>query len=362
VRRWAARELADERRLSGSVVALTADRHAVLTGPGALELHPAPAPEPGPHDLVVRPDAVGICGTDLELFSGEMTYLASGFARYPIVPGHEWTGVVTATGADVAGFAVGDRVVGEVPIGCGTCALCTSGRYHLCPNRTETGIAGRPGAMTGRMVFPAAAAHLVPVGVNPADAALVEPLSVAYRGFSRAGVQEGEALAVVGAGTIGMLCALTATALGVSDVHLVEVDPDRRRFAASLGLDVSATPRGRVPRVVEASGTAGGVAAALEACGDGGSVVLLGLTGTATTPVDLDRVVVRDLTVQGSLGSPGIWPEVVALVADGRVRPSVLVSHRFALDEAAAAFALAAGREPGVRKVLVLPNEGPNHG
>ena len=336
---------------------ITADRHAVLTGPGALEVRAAPAPAPGPHDLVIRPDAVGICGTDLELLAGSMTYLASGLAGYPIVPGHEWTGLVAATGAEVTGFAVGDRVVGEVPIGCGSCAQCTSGRYHVCPNRTETGIAGRPGAMASTLVFPAASAHLLPDGIDAADAALVEPLSVAYRGVARAGVQPGEPLAVVGAGTIGMLAALTAQALGIADVRLVEVDPDRRRFAAELGLHVSAALDERVPRVVEASGTAGGIAAALETCLDGGSVVLLGLTGAPATPVDLDRVVVRDLTVQGSLGSPGVWPEVVALVASGQVRPSVLVSHRFGLADAAAAYALAASREPGVRKVLVLPNQ-----
>jgi L-iditol 2-dehydrogenase len=334
------------------------DRHAVLTGPGALELRPAPAPEPGPHDLVVRPDAVGICGTDLELLSGAMTYLTSGFARYPIVPGHEWTGVVAAVGAQVDGFAAGDRVVGEVPIGCGTCAQCAAGRYHLCPRRTETGIAGREGAMATSLVFPASSAHRVPPGVDPADAAMVEPFAVAYRGVVRSGVRPGEALAVVGGGTIGLLAALTARALGVDDVRVVEIDPDRRRFAAGLGLDVSAVPAVGVPRVVEASGTAAGVGAALEACRDGGSVVLLGLTGAPATPVDLDRVVVRDIMLQGSLGSPGVWSDVVALVAERRVRPSALVSHRFPLDDAPAAFALAAAREPGVRKILVLPNEG----
>jgi 2-desacetyl-2-hydroxyethyl bacteriochlorophyllide A dehydrogenase len=335
----------------------TVDRHAVLTGPGTLELLAADPPEPGPHDLVVRPDAVGVCGTDLELVAGSMTYLTSGFARYPIVPGHEWTGVVTATGAAVGGFAVGDRVVGEVPIGCGSCAQCAAGRYHVCPHRTETGIAGRAGAMATTLVFPAAAAHRLPPSVDPADAAMVEPLSVAYRGVTRSGVRRGEALTVIGGGTIGLLCALTAKALGIDDVHVVELDPDRRRFAEGLGLAVSAAPAGPAPRVVEASGTAGGIVAALDACLDGGSVVLLGLTGAAATPVDLDRVVVRDITLHGCLGSPGVWSDVVALVAERRLRPSVLVSHRFALDDAPAAFALAARREPGVRKILVLPNE-----
>ncbi|OLT14667.1 hypothetical protein BJF78_17695 [Pseudonocardia sp. CNS-139] len=166
--------------------AVPTDLHAVLTGPGALELRAVPRPEPGPGDLLVHPDAVGVCGTDLELFSGAMTYLASGFTAYPIVPGHEWTGVVAAVGAGVTGFAAGDRVVGECAIGCGVCPRCAAGSHHLCPDRTETGIARRAGGMAGHLVFPAASAHRLPAGADPADAALVEPLSVAYRAVRRA--------------------------------------------------------------------------------------------------------------------------------------------------------------------------------
>ncbi|OLT14668.1 hypothetical protein BJF78_17700 [Pseudonocardia sp. CNS-139] len=156
-----------------------------------------------------------------------------------------------------------------------------------------------------------------------------------------------------------MLCALVARAVGLTDVRLVEVDADRRRFATDLGLDVTDTLDEQVPRVVEASGSAGGIAAALDACADGGSVVLLGLTGAPTTPVDLDRVVVRDLTVLGSLGSPGVWPEVVALVAEGKVRPSVLVSHRFGLTDVAAAYTLAARREAASARFSSCPERGP---
>ncbi len=331
-------------------------RHVLLVAPGRLELAVTGGLRPGPDDLVVRPDAVGICGTDLELLDGSMTYLASGFTRYPIVPGHEWSGVVTALGDDVDGFAVGDRVVGECSIGCGRCEWCVGGSYHLCADRTETGIAGRAGALTGCFAFPGRAAHRIPDGVSAADAALIEPLAVAYRGLTRLGVRENEPLGIVGAGTIGLLTALTARALGIEDIRVSEVEPTRRRFASDLGFSVVDTEiAGQVPRVVEASGTADGVRAGLRLCREGGEVVLLGLTGARSVAVDLDGVVARDVTVHGSLGSPSVWPDVIDLVADRRIRPSILVSHEFPLSESAAAFELARSRSPGVRKILIRP-------
>src|SRR3954462_950384 len=96
------------------------------------ELGERPARERGPGELLIAPSAVGICGTDVEIFDGSLAYFRMGLARYPIVPGHEWTGVVVDTGAGVKGFAPGDRVVGEVAIGCGVCVRCRAGRSHLC--------------------------------------------------------------------------------------------------------------------------------------------------------------------------------------------------------------------------------------
>jgi 2-desacetyl-2-hydroxyethyl bacteriochlorophyllide A dehydrogenase len=331
-------------------------RRATITAPRQLELRMATPREPGPHDLVIHPDAIGICGTDLELLDGTMPYLASGFATYPLVPGHEWTGIVTDVGQAVTEFALGDRVVGECSVGCGGCTPCLQGAYHLCQARTETGIAGRDGALSTQLIFPTRAAHHVPGNVSAADAALIEPLAVAYRGVRRTGAEPSEPLAVIGAGTIGLLCALVARALGTEDVELIDRHAARRDFAASLGFPV-AEPRAGHPvrRVIDASGTGPGVATALETCDEGGTVVLLGLTGTPTCPIDVDSIVVRDLTVRGSLGSPNVWPEVIQIVARGQVQPSKLVSHQFTLDDVAEAFELAAQRDPSIRKVIVRP-------
>ena len=142
-----------------------------------------PDPTPGEGELLIAPSAVGICGTDVEIFEGSLAYFRMGIASYPIVPGHEWAGEVVDVGRGVTGFSPGDRVVGEVAIGCGVCVRCRAGRQHLCARRTETGIVHMDGAMASRLVFPAAFAHRVEL---PARAAgLVEPTSVALHAVRR---------------------------------------------------------------------------------------------------------------------------------------------------------------------------------
>ena len=137
--------------------------HAIeFHGAERLELVERPDPAPVAGQLLIAPSAVGICGTDIEIFEGSLAYFRMGIAEYPIVPGHEWTGVVVDVGEGVTGFSPGDQVVGEVAIGCGVCVRCQAGRSHLCARRTETGIVHMDGAMATRMVFPAAYAHVVP--------------------------------------------------------------------------------------------------------------------------------------------------------------------------------------------------------
>ena len=333
---------------------LDAPIRAELLAPRELRLAPVPPSRPAAGWLEIAPDAVGVCGTDLELYDGTMPYLTNGFSHYPLVPGHEWTGLVTAVGDGTQGFAIGDRVVGECSIGCGSCDRCASGDYHLCPRRAETGIAGQPGGLQQRLLFPAASAHRLKPTVAPADAAMVEPLAIAYRALLRTGAEAGDHVVVIGAGTIGLFCALVGQSLGMR-VELVEIAPDRAGFATSLGLELAPHERADAPFVIEASGSAGGRRDAVRRCAAGGTVVLVGFSG-AIGELDLDDVVVRDVTLRGSLGSPAVWPEVIRLIERGVVRPSVVVSHEFDLEHAEEAFRLAAMHGAGVRKILVRPN------
>jgi len=255
-------------------------------------------------------------------------------------------------GEGVEGFAPGDQVTGETPLGCGRCPRCQAGDYHLCAFRTETGILNRDGAMASRMVFPARAAHHAG-GIPARAAALIEPATVALNGVRRGFVADRRVL-VVGAGTIGLLAAQCASAEAAASVELADTREDRLALAASLGFARHGGDEYDV--VILCAGGAGALDFSLRTVRPGGTVVVLGLSGLPAVPVDMDSVVVRDLTVHGVLGSPHVWPDAIELVRSGRVQTEPLVSGVYALG--AMADALQRLSEPGSLKVLIEPAAG----
>lgn len=334
-------------------------------GDERLELVERPDPAPAAGQLLIAPSAVGICGTDVEIFEGSLAYFRMGIAEYPIVPGHEWTGVVVDVGEGVTGFTPGDQVVGEVAIGCGVCVRCQAGRSHLCARRTETGIVHMDGAMASRMVFPAAYAHVVPFSSR--QAALVEPTSVALHGVTR-GKVAGQHVVVIGIGPIGLLAAQIARAHGAASVTVSDTREDRMTLAASLGFtpfegraaewdDPVATAAGATfdgPDVaLLCAGGPGAIAAAFAAVRPGGTVVALGLSGRPELPFDWDGLVVRDIDLIGVLGSVGYWQGAIDLIASGAVKTEPLVTRAFALEDTRDA--LERLIDPGSLKVLIEP-------
>ena len=327
-----------------------------VEGPGAAVVVGASSPVAGPGELLLAPLLVGLCATDLELINGSLIYLRTGQTKLPITPGHEWVADVVALGPGVTGFAVGDRVVGECSVGCGSCAACVAGAYHRCQDKQETGIIGIDGALAERMVFPAHSAHRVPGTIAPADAALVEPTAVAYRALLRLDPPAGASVLIVGGGTLGYLAAVLA--MNVRGLHVAVLDTSPRNTARLTGVGAR-TPLAAetFDYVLEAAGTPSALGAALDRLRPGGRIVLIGLTGEPTVPVAVDRLVVGDQTVIGSVGSPGVWPEVIGLLATGAIRPSALVTHTFALESFRDAMDLLnAGADHAVGKILIAPN------
>src|SRR5580693_616182 len=157
-------------------------RAFVISGPGQAAVRDIEPPEPGPGQVVVDVERAGVCGTDVEFFTGHMVYLRTGEARYPVRIGHEWCGVVTRAGDEASAAWLGQRVTGDTMLGCGQCERCRSGRQHLCADRFEIGIRGGwPGALAEQLLVPASALLPLPDRIGATAGALVEPGGNALR-------------------------------------------------------------------------------------------------------------------------------------------------------------------------------------
>jgi threonine dehydrogenase-like Zn-dependent dehydrogenase len=323
-------------------------RAFVIEGPGRGSVREVDPPSASRGEVVVDVARVGVCGTDVELFSGEMAYLHSGEAAYPLRIGHEWCGTVRSVGPDVDEGWVGRRVTGDTMLGCGRCDRCHDGRQHLCADRFEVGIRnGWPGALAEKLAVPATSLLALPDAVDDVRGALVEPGGNAWRALEAAAVGPGERLLVLGAGAIGLLVALMARASGV-DVHLLARREPSVRFAESLGFEhvwtTSSMPSGPFHAVVDASNAAQLPALAVDLVEPGRRVVWIGLSGRPSL-VDSRQVVFKDLTAIGILSaSPGL-PGALDLFATNRVDPAPLVAAVVGLD--AVAGVLGGARDPG---------------
>lgn len=323
-------------------------RAVVLTGPGECSVEEVPAPAAAPGDVVVDVARVGVCGTDVELFTGEMAYLQSGHASYPMRPGHEWAGTVSAVGEGVDPAWIGRRVMGDTMLGDGTCRRCLRGHQHVCDNRGELGVRdGRPGALAEQVAVPASSLHVLPDSVDETLGALVEPGGNSLRAALAAAVGPGDRALVLGPGTIGLLAAMFLRAAG-AEVHLMGRADESLTFARSLGFEhawtEAALPGRPFDAVVDASNAAHLPSLALDLVEPAGRVVYVGLAGTPST-IDTRTLALKDVTAVGILsGSSGLRATIDAY-AGGTVAPRRLVAATVGLEQVGAV--LAGGRPPG---------------
>jgi threonine dehydrogenase-like Zn-dependent dehydrogenase len=317
-------------------------RAYVLTAPyegGVLEV-PVPAADAG--EVVVDVQRVGLCGTDVEFFTGEMAYLHQGHSAYPMRLGHEWAGTVATVGDGVDPAWVGRRVMGDTMLGDQSCRRCRRGRQHVCAHRQEVGIRGnRPGALAEQIAVPAWSLHPLPDSVDPVLGALVEPGGSAFRAAQAAELSPGDRALVLGPGTIGLLAAMFVRAAG-AEVHLMGLTAESLAFARSLGFAHGWTERDLpdlpFDAVIDASYAAQLPALALERVEPGGRVVYVGISGVPSA-IDTRTLVLKDVTAVGILSaSPGL-DATIAAYASGAVDPRPLVAATVALDEVGAVLA-----------------------
>jgi threonine dehydrogenase-like Zn-dependent dehydrogenase len=317
-------------------------RAFVITGPGTALVQEVAPPEARAGEVIVDVERAGVCGTDMEFFSGAMSYLHTGQARYPIRIGHEWSGAVSAVGAQVDAAWIGRRVTGDTMLGCGHCHRCTGGRQHVCADRYEIGIRnGWPGALAEQVPVPVRSLQVLPDAVDATLGALVEPGGNALRAVRGARVSAGQRLLVLGPGTIGLLAAQIAAAQG-AEVHLMGHSDASLRFAASIGF-VHVWTRQTLPdlpwdAVVDASNAAALPALAADLVEPGGRVVYVGLAGEPSM-LDSRALVLKDVTAVGVLSASGGFPGTVERYASGAVDPRPLVAATVGLDDVAAVLA-----------------------
>jgi len=305
-----------------------------------------PEPEAAEGEAIVRVSLAGICGTDLELVAGYKGFVG--------IPGHEFVGVVEES--EHAGEWVGRRVVGEINVGCRECPLCEAAGQGHCRERRVLGIVGMDGAMAERVALPVANLHAVPDAVPDESAVFAEPLAAACRILEQVEIGVGTRAVVLGAGRLGVLCALVLKHAG-AEVQAVARYARSRTLLASAGVTVFASaplvPPG-ADVVVDATGAADGLAAARLLVRPRGTLVL---KSTCASPrgaqaLEPTALVVDEVTVVGSRCGP--IDHALRLLASGVIDPRPLIDATYPLSRGADAFAAAAGR--GALKVLLTPD------
>jgi len=336
-----------------------APRAVVIDAPNRLAIRRLDPQRPGRDEAVVRVAFAGICGSDQEIMRGTRP---AGYVRYPIVPGHEWSGTVVTVGAGADPSLVGRAVVGEGFRSCQTCDPCRAGEGNLCSaGYDETGFT-RQGAWASHLVVPARLLHVLPDGADLRAAAGLEPAAVVAAACRTAMAVPGERVAVVGGGMLGLLTVQMLRAASPAELVVIHPSDRRAELARRCGasrlvpVDDAAALAGRFDVVVEAAGAPGTARLAASIARRGGRVVLTGIAADDDRPLAPVDLVLNQITVHTVFGAPSrAWTHAVRAFAAGLVDPGVLVTHEFALDDVREAFRVLDERSDDVVKVLLRP-------
>ncbi|HVF19592.1 MAG TPA: alcohol dehydrogenase catalytic domain-containing protein [Mycobacteriales bacterium] len=332
-------------------------RAVVYRGEHDVRVEDVPEPElVAATDAVVRVRKAAICGSDLHFYNGRVPGVFEG-----TVVGHEYVGTVVAVGSDVTRFAVGDEVVGSFQIACGSCGPCRLGRFNLCDDLGVLGYGIFVGDLAGSQAelvrIPYADVNLlaIPPGISPEQALFAgDIMTTGWYAAGIADVQPGNSVVVVGSGPVGAFAQMAAHAMGAAKVVALDMVPSRLALAESLGsIGVNTAERsgsvavedilgGQADVVIETVGRPAALVTAIDCVRPGGTVSVIGVHTEFEYPLPLGNLFTRNITLQfgGSCNVQGWWEQAMAAIASGQVDPTVIVSHRMPLDDAAEGYRL----------------------
>ncbi|MDQ1626443.1 MAG: hypothetical protein QOI54_187 [Actinomycetota bacterium] len=308
-------------------------RAAVITSPGEVEVSTVPDPSPGPREVIVAVAGCGICGTDLHILDGEFA------PTLPVVPGHEFAGEVVGVGADVTEVAVGQRVAVDPSLHCGECYYCRRGRGNLCERWSAIGVTTSGGA-ADFAVAPVANCFVLGDGIATADAALIEPLSCAVRGFDVLAPRLGDHYLIYGAGTMGLMMMELAKRAGAASVSMVDLNPSRLETATLLGCSATVTSADELDRprgwdvVIDCTGVVAAIEDGLSRVGRGGTFQQFGVSNEkAVARFEPYRVYNQEIRIVGSMAVLHSFERAGELLEAGFLQPDVMISHRLDLED-----------------------------
>lgn len=337
-----------------------------------IQIGEAPVPDIESDEALVRVGACGICGTDLKIVAG--VYKGVWPPELPFIQGHEWGGTVVKLGANVKSLKISDRVVAENHKGCGLCVMCRRGKYNLCEVARTRDPAYKlyghtaPGAFAEYAARPASILHTIPDNVTFEEGAIVNQGAMGLHAYRRCRIEAGDMVAVIGPGLVGLITLQLARAVGADRVIVVGRGP-RLELARELGADVlidyttgdtvkqirEATGGLGVDVAFECAGTPAAVTTALGCVRRGGRVALVGMTGNKPVELNTDRIPLDEIDVYGVRSSPNAYPELIKLIASGKINVKKLVSRVYPLDKINDAFDAFRQREGGAIRMVIRP-------
>lgn len=338
-------------------------RAAVLYYPRELRIEDRPEPTVGPTEVKVAVRLSGLCGNDVHTYEGRYHPVGTPFPAR--VLGHDFVGTVVEVGELVTSVRLGDRVTFEPSRSCGGCAACRAGAANLCLNWAHMGMT-IDGCLQDYVVAPEQYVHHIPPSISDEEAATLEPVAVALHVFdARLADRRGdETVVVIGAGPIG-LATIEIAKLRGHRVVAVEIVPERLALAAQLGADELVNPRdgeaakrilalsGDTPNlIIETAGTAQSAQLAMDAATWLGRIIFVALSAV---PQSLRALVSKEVWMTGARTGHGSYPDAIRLVAEGKVKVSTIITHRFPLSDLREAFELLLARPGEAFRVAIEP-------
>ena len=337
-------------------------KQQVMTSPGVVEFRDIPVPVPGPTEVLIRMKRIGVCGSDIHVYHGKHA-----LTPYPVVQGHEVSGVIEKVGGSVRGLAAGDAVTIQPQVTCGTCYPCRHGAYHICDSLKVMGFQ-TTGAGSEFFAVEASKVLKLPARIDLEHGAMIEPVAVAVHALGRAGDVKGMNVLVLGAGPIGNLVAQAAKGMGAAQVMVTDVSDFRLGKAKECGIDLCVNVgkvdlaaavkehfgEAKADLILECVGNPQTISQAVAVARKGTDIIVVGVFGDKPV-VDMGTVQDRELRLIGTLmyREPD-WKKAIELVESGKIRLAPLITDHFEFADYKKAYEFIDSNRERAMKVMIV--------